>query len=278
MIEFGEDFAWELTQPIELNHRTLDVDPWIASSAFQKAIRRGDCRSAQCAALALLSQRSAAFWRRVIVVAFEDVGAGSTPTVVHKALIAANKKQRQTIADERTIAANLVRLLANSPKNRAAEQLLTAANFHPDFEPERSLSAVILQAELLALSESKNSKFLCGLAVSRIARRHGFGLAAEVLIPYARAGVPDDVIMAAEAAFKRTNDPIVLVLPLVWLLGHKNGTTVAQHGPALPSMSPKKIPIARRIWRPFMRMVRHWRPGTPGRALRKSSDWQSKLT
>jgi hypothetical protein len=95
-----------------------------------------------CTALALLFQRSPTFWRRLIIVAFEDVGAGSTRTVVHTALMAANKKQRQTIADERTVAANLVRLLANSPKNRAAEQLLTAANFHPVFESERSLSAV----------------------------------------------------------------------------------------------------------------------------------------
>jgi hypothetical protein len=169
-------------------------------------------------------------------VAFEDIGAGSTPTVVHTALIAANKKQRQTIADERTIAANLVRLLANSLKSRAAEQLLTAANFHPVFESGRSLSAVNLQTELLALSESKNSKFLCGLAVSRIARRHGFGLATEVLIPYARAGVPDDVIIAAEAAFKRANDAIVLMLPLVWLLGHGKGTTKASTVPRALSL------------------------------------------
>jgi hypothetical protein len=59
MLEIERDFASELGAPIDPRVRPMDVDPWIASSAFQKAIR-GDRLLAQCAALTLLCRLSTA--------------------------------------------------------------------------------------------------------------------------------------------------------------------------------------------------------------------------
>jgi replication-associated recombination protein RarA len=57
------------------------VDQWVASSLLQKAIRRGDVKVAQRAALTFLGQRGTAIWRRFIIIAVEDVGAASVDAV-----------------------------------------------------------------------------------------------------------------------------------------------------------------------------------------------------
>jgi hypothetical protein len=60
----------------------IAADPWIVSSLLQKSIRRGETELAQRAALALSKLRSPAVWRRFMVIAFEDIGAGSTDGVI----------------------------------------------------------------------------------------------------------------------------------------------------------------------------------------------------
>jgi hypothetical protein len=221
MIEIDDFFARELARSLDQPIRPLEVDPWIASSTFQKAIRRGDSLAAQQAATTLLLERSSAFWRRLTIVAFEDVGIGSVSTVQTAVLVATDQKKRLAIADDRTVVANLVRLLGNVAKNRATEHLLTAANFHPDLS-QLSSGTINIGIELGKLSDRDVSKYFCALAVSRAAKRGALG--SELFIPYARAGVPDEVIASAELAFRATKDPIVLMLPLVWLLCKGQGT------------------------------------------------------
>jgi hypothetical protein len=50
----------------------LNVSPWIAMSALQKAIRRGHDGLAQRAAATLLSASPERLWRRCGCIAFED--------------------------------------------------------------------------------------------------------------------------------------------------------------------------------------------------------------
>jgi hypothetical protein len=59
------------------------LDPYEASSLLQKGIRRGETDLAAQAARALSLQRGKAAWRRLLVVAFEDVGIGDTSLVRH---------------------------------------------------------------------------------------------------------------------------------------------------------------------------------------------------
>jgi replication-associated recombination protein RarA len=54
----------------------LVADQWVVKSLLQKSIRRGEVEIAQRAALTFLSQKGSAIWRRFIIIAFEDVGAG----------------------------------------------------------------------------------------------------------------------------------------------------------------------------------------------------------
>src|SRR6266516_3737456 len=52
----------------------LNVSPWIAMSALQKAIRRGQEHLALRAAATLLHVSPERLWRRCGCIAFEDVG------------------------------------------------------------------------------------------------------------------------------------------------------------------------------------------------------------
>jgi replication-associated recombination protein RarA len=65
----------------------LSCDKWITSSAMQKTIRRGQVKLALRAGFTLWQQDRASFWRRVHVMACEDVGIAS-PDVVIKVLTA----------------------------------------------------------------------------------------------------------------------------------------------------------------------------------------------
>jgi replication-associated recombination protein RarA len=57
------------------------ADPWIVSSLLQKSIRRSETEIAQRAAVTLVQLKGAAIWRRLIVIAFEDIGIGSVDAV-----------------------------------------------------------------------------------------------------------------------------------------------------------------------------------------------------
>jgi len=59
----------------------LPVDRWVASSALQKAVRRGEALIALRAGLSYLSLDRAGFWRRLPVIAAEDIGIGDWEVV-----------------------------------------------------------------------------------------------------------------------------------------------------------------------------------------------------
>jgi hypothetical protein len=52
----------------------LNINPWLAMSLMQKAIRRGRLGLALRASATLLRDSPERFWRRVCVTAFEDKG------------------------------------------------------------------------------------------------------------------------------------------------------------------------------------------------------------
>jgi hypothetical protein len=61
--------------------RPLPTTPWIAMSALQKAIRRGHEDLAHRAAATLLVDAPDRLWRRLAIIAFEDVGLANIDTV-----------------------------------------------------------------------------------------------------------------------------------------------------------------------------------------------------
>src|SRR6185503_12124622 len=60
---------------------SINVSPWIAASALQKAIRRGHKQTALRAAARLLQVAPDRLWRRLGCISFEDVGVGDFEVV-----------------------------------------------------------------------------------------------------------------------------------------------------------------------------------------------------
>ena len=57
----------------------LRCDRWLALSAMQKSIRRGDGLTALRALRTLYQHDPSSTWRRLLIIACEDVGIGSAP-------------------------------------------------------------------------------------------------------------------------------------------------------------------------------------------------------
>ena len=78
----------------------LRCNRWIASSALQKAVRRGDVALAERAVLALHREDRSAIWRRLIAIAFEDVGPADLDVVLETVAVATLPKWRAVLGEE----------------------------------------------------------------------------------------------------------------------------------------------------------------------------------
>src|SRR5438067_1653384 len=79
----------------------LPVDQWLASSAMQKSIRRGEGDRAIRAAHTLWTEDRQNFWRRLHVAALEDIGIGDPDAVVKVLVATAAPAWRRRIGDLR---------------------------------------------------------------------------------------------------------------------------------------------------------------------------------
>ena len=99
----------------------LVTDPWVASSLLQKAIRRGDADLAERAAVSLYRRRGRGIWRRLCVIAFEDVGVGSVEAVVETIAIGTDPALR--IDGDEPALRHVARILALASKDRSPDYL-----------------------------------------------------------------------------------------------------------------------------------------------------------
>jgi replication-associated recombination protein RarA len=125
-------------------NRKLDIDPlvadqWVVSSLLQKSIRRGETETAQRAAFTIFAQKGSAIWRRFMVIAFEDVGAASLDAAAITVTASTDPNWRKEYGGDQHIAVQLARVLAEAPKSRSAEHLITSAQHHPSLAKTRML-------------------------------------------------------------------------------------------------------------------------------------------
>ncbi|MGE5548246.1 MAG: hypothetical protein ACM33T_15175 [Solirubrobacterales bacterium] len=203
----------------------LPADQWIVASTLQKAIRRGDADLAERAALTYLGMQGASVWRRLQVIAFEDVGSGSADAVVMTVAASLDAPWREKAGGNARVAATLARMLADAPKDRSADYLICAAKDHPSLEEARARSGSRSLADRLALVADTNLP----LPVRAIAawyasgvewgdeNRVGKGDLSGLLATFRDLGVPDALASATVFAATRTREPITVMVPLVWL-------------------------------------------------------------
>jgi MgsA AAA+ ATPase C terminal len=206
----------------------LNTDRWVANSLLQKAIRRGEVNVARGAALTFLEQGGSAIWRRLIIIAFEDVGAASPEVAAMTVAASTDASWRKRSGGNVKVATCLARLLAEAPKSRSAEHLITSGDQHPSFANERRLVSASSIADNLDTvvdpSKSLARRALAGWRASGIGWNGDKALGkdlAGLLEAFRQLGVPEALVFSIGVAATASREPITSMVPLVWLAAHE---------------------------------------------------------
>jgi hypothetical protein len=211
--------------------RPLAIDPWLAWSLLQKAIRRGDVDLAERAAFTLRGYRGQGVWRRLILIAFEDVGIGSVDALIQTTTACTTPEWRSQLGGEEVALRAVVRLLAGAPKDRSPDHLIGAAHDHPRLEEARREIGAMSLAKRLELAADANSPlpiraisawYTSGVEWGK-ERRIDRGNLGDLMDMFRELRVPSDLVSATHSAAVRTRQPIVVMAPLLWLASEQAG-------------------------------------------------------
>ena len=207
----------------------LDINPWLAMSLLQKAIRRGRNDLAQRAAATLLWTSPDRLWRRLGIIAVEDVGLGDLAAVrlVVPALV--GKRARADLGGEWPVASYLVARLSQAAKCRAADDLVMVATRHPAYVQARLELGHHCRQELMGIVAGSCPLVHRAMALMyllgtdgrhqrHLVRRRGHPQAAFEAL--GRAGCSPTLVDLAQVLFQKTREPLA---PLVALLSRERG-------------------------------------------------------
>lgn len=215
----------------------LPCDRWIARSALQKAIRRGETALAQRALANLFVHDHRAIWRHLSIIAVEDVGVANVDLLAKIVGAQRDRSWRTSMGGNWLVMAELVRQMAESNHCQAACDLLLRASNDPALEPTREWS---LDASMVTLTAAMADSTLPlvdrGIATLAIGgglaegQPHsdpaaGFEIMAEV-------GSFSHVVATCQQVWKITRNPMALLLPMVWQAwSDAGGTEIVKDDP-----------------------------------------------
>jgi hypothetical protein len=118
------------------------ADAFIATSAFQKALRRGDRGYTLRAAYTLLRLDPRRLWRRLAIVVFEDFGL-SDPELSTQVIAAVSDKSWRRRHGDWAVCSYLIDRLLNQARDRAIDDcyMLAVALAKPTFTRSRRVGA-----------------------------------------------------------------------------------------------------------------------------------------
>ena len=191
------------------------------------------CRRAFAAArtqLALLAAfRLSAFdrsytWRRLLVIAFEDIGAAEPDALIETVAVATSPNWRSKRGERESLAYAVTRL-AEAPKDRSADYLISAAETHPSLSDvrERCFRAE-LEDRLRIVGDLSQPLPVRALAVwlssgieAYRAPRTCAGDLRRLSRVLVELGAREELVWSMILAAKRTREPITVLFPLIWL-------------------------------------------------------------
>ena len=228
----------------------LPCDRWLASSALQKSIRRGDVPTAQRAVRTLYRHDPRSAWRRLLIIAFEDVGIGALDAVIVTTLRCMNPKACRELGGDEAAALATAQMLAMAPKDRSADLLFAAVVHDPALKIMRRTCRSVPVAQrlefvvepTLSLPERALAAWHASGVESWGDRPVGPGDLGAVLRTYAELDVPERLIEAVAQATKKTRAPFVLMLPLLWLAAAERETELV-NSPLAPSGLINGVPL-----------------------------------
>lgn len=207
------------------NISSIQLDAWTASSLLQKSIRRGECEYATAAALCFYRMRGNAIWRRMTLIAFEDIGPADPALCIAVTECAASATTRSRAGSDSDIIIRLISRMCAAPKNREADYLICAAKQAPFADANRALVAGLNLAERVSVAGDPRTPLLDRAVAAWMASGINgggppvlsggdiYGLMAS----FAALGIQEEFTRAALFAGEKTGEPIVVMTPLLTL-------------------------------------------------------------
>lgn len=119
------DRARSASRPVS---RPLALDPWVASTLLQKAIRWGNAELTERAAMTLLRLRGKGTWPLFLATAFEGGGDAPVNAIVATTVACMEPNGRESAGGNEQAAFLAARLLAKAPKDRLPDHLICTAH------------------------------------------------------------------------------------------------------------------------------------------------------
>lgn len=223
---------------------TLPLDPWTASSLLHKAIRRGEEDYAQIAAQAFFRYRGQSIWRRLMVIAYEDIGIGNLDLVANVTRLGSDRAARQGEGVDIEVALMIAKALAGATKDRSSDYLPYIALEHPDWAQEREDIAGLHIGDRLPIALDPGQPlirraiatlYLVGLdAQGRLILNNGYHL--QLLRGFENRGLPVEMAECIDRAARKTREPITMMLPLIW--------ASLQHTGEIPAAMERSVPAS----------------------------------
>jgi hypothetical protein len=225
--------AREIDSNSALPSEPFGADPWVVSSLLQKSIRRGESELAERAALTLFNHRGSSVWRRLMVIAFEDVGIGGLDVVTTTVAAAGDSAWRKNHGGDLKLAVYLVGLLAKAPKDRSADYLCDAKDHPMLTEFWRAMENASLESRLSHVQDQAlglPQRAVAALSALGIGSRgdisRGTGGLEALLTSFRELEVPEELVAATGIAAARTREPITAMVPLIWLAARQSENRV----------------------------------------------------
>lgn len=204
---------------------SVAISPWLAASLLQKAIRRGREDLALSAAATLLRSDPHRFWRRIGVIAFEDIGVADLNVVGLVTAALSGKNWRARLGNEWSVASCLVSSMAASQKCRAADDLVMGVERHPSLERARREFASLPTQSLLEIAIGGDELGKRALALwyatgtGRSENLSGRSGEPQVVFDHlVAASFPESVVEISREGFRRVRQILCPFLPLLHAL------------------------------------------------------------
>src|SRR5690348_13353087 len=247
--EAKQRLAREIDSHSALACKPIPADPWVISSLLQKSIRRSETDIAQRAALTFFKLKGAAIWRRLMVIAFEDVGIGSVDALTATVAAAGDSAWRKNHGGDLRLAAYLAPLLAEAPKDRSADYLCDARDHPMLTEFWRAMENASLESKLSHVQDQAlglPQRAVAAVSALGIGSRghisRGTGGLEALLSKFRELEVPEELVAATGIAAARTREPITVMVPLIGLVAARSKKRVCDY-PIPPLVEAGGVPL-----------------------------------
>jgi len=197
-------------------------DPWLASSLINKAIRRGEHVHALMAAEVLHRHRGKGIWRRLCLIAYEDIGIADLGLVQRVTQLAVDREYRQSLGSDLDVIFATVTDMVAAKKDRSADYLVCTAHDGRDVDEFRDWcrgqsteALAAIAADVYVPLERRATAAWCAVATG-----HGqsFSLGEPLMVlldAFSDGGLPSSLIEAVLVATRLVREPIILMLPIL---------------------------------------------------------------